>query len=35
MTKEKEKNRYSLWLNLFIGIYNMYLYSKGGGCLTC
>jgi hypothetical protein len=31
MTKEKrEAIRYSAWLNLFIGIYNMYLYSIGG-----
>ena len=30
MTKEKkEAIRYSAWLNLFIGIYNMYLYAQG------
>jgi len=30
MTKEKkEAIRYSAWLNLFTGIYNMYLYSQG------
>ena len=30
MTQEKrEAIRYSAWLNLFIGIYNMYLYSQG------
>ena len=30
MTKEKDEAiRYSSWLNLFIGIYNMYLYSQG------
>tara|TARA_B100000029_G_C17572706_1_gene957180 strand:+ start:1394 stop:1555 length:162 start_codon:yes stop_codon:yes gene_type:complete len=31
MTEEKrEAIRYSAWLNLFIGIYNFYLYSIGG-----
>ena len=30
MTKEKQEAiRYSAWLNLFIGFYNMYLYVQG------
>ena len=30
MTKERKQNiRASAWLNLFIGIYNMYLYVQG------
>ncbi len=30
MTKEKRENiRASAWLNLFVGLYNMYLYSQG------
>jgi len=31
MTKEKRENiRAAAWLNLFIGIYNLYLYVNGG-----
>ena len=31
MTEEKRSNiRATAWLNLFIGIYNLYLYSIGG-----
>tara|TARA_B100000287_G_C20488772_1_gene724182 strand:+ start:566 stop:727 length:162 start_codon:yes stop_codon:yes gene_type:complete len=31
MTKEKRENiRATAWLNLFIGIYNLYLYTNGG-----
>jgi len=30
MTKEKRENiKASAWLNLFVGLYNMYLYSQG------
>ena len=30
MSNERiEAIRYTAWLNLFIGIYNMYLYSQG------
>ena len=30
MTKEKLENiRASAWLNLFVGLYNMYLYAQG------
>jgi len=30
MTEERrEAIRYSAWLNLFIGFYNMYLYAQG------
>tara|TARA_Y100001963_G_scaffold120239_1_gene168046 strand:- start:1263 stop:1439 length:177 start_codon:yes stop_codon:yes gene_type:complete len=30
MNKEQEEGvRYSAWLNLFIGIYNLYLYGIG------
>ena len=31
MTKEKRENiKDSAWLNLFIGVYNMYLYHEAG-----
>ena len=31
MTKEKRENiRATAWLNLFVGIYNLYLYTAGG-----
>ena len=31
MTKEKrEVLRYIIWFNLFIGLYNIYLYVNGG-----
>jgi len=34
MTKEKRENiRAAAWLNLFIGIYNLYLYVNGGDFL--
>ena len=32
MTQEKRENiRAAAWLNLFIGFYNMYLWSQGDG----